>query len=86
MNKKILTCGHSVSATITVNGVSKPGCAICGCTEEEEAATQPNLGVREMQCSYGAHAILPSDPKAAFFEHRPKAERDRYYCGCCGWN
>lgn len=28
----------------------------------------------------------PSSPDLAFFEHKPSAEFDSFYCGCWGWD
>lgn len=48
-------------------------------------ATLNANGGRTMVCSYGGNE-RPSDPKAAFFEARPLAKHDVYYCGCYGWD
>jgi len=31
-------------------------------------------------------AERPSSPNLAFFMHQPQRPKDRYYCGCLGWN
>lgn len=34
-----------------------------------------------------SEGINPDGPaRLAFFEHRPDAGHDRYYCGCWGWD
>lgn len=39
-------------------------------------------------CERGARCLceVPSSPALAFFESRPCADHDRYYCGCWGWD
>ena len=41
---------------------------------------------RYAQCSYGDHAVVPTRPTLPFFQSRPDDSRDRYYCGCYGWD
>lgn len=31
-------------------------------------------------------ATAPSSAELPFFEHKPDAATDRFYCGCFGWN
>lgn len=90
MTTPLLVCGHSVNAT-TADG--KPACVICNCTA---IAAGPDLVGRLAFCSYKegrggtippAHRTgVPSSTDLAFFEHRPNAEHDLYYCGCWGWD
>ena len=92
-----MKCGHSDNAKrILNNGESIPACAICGCTDIEEA--KPDLTGRTAKCTYfgrsfkyngrmvTCHGEVDSRLNLAFFNHKPNSKNDEYYCGCWGWN
>lgn len=90
----LMSCGHAANATMKTPDGDIPACAICFNTEPRE--DQRILAGRLMQCVYfdrnTTHGRCtagprPSDPdKVAFFEYRPNADHDLYYCGCWGWD
>ena len=95
--KQMMKCGHSANANrIHKDGTKTPSCAICaGITPDAEIVVDaPDLEGRKARCSYfgtshgstTCHGEVASSPNAAFFEHRPGAEFDRFYCGCWGWD
>lgn len=87
MSKPMMMCGHAANAT---NALNEPACAICvGIDAGAEIVNDspPDLSGREAICSYGCkHSIRSSSTNLAFFEHRPQAQYDVYYCGCWGWD
>ena len=83
--RPMMECGHAANS---LTWDKKPACAICfgikaGATIV--AAAPPDLTGREAGCSY-CGALRPSSPLLPFFEHCPTLVRDRWYCGCKGWD
>lgn len=81
----MMKCGHAANAT---DGNGNPSCAICinihpGAKIIDD--TPPNLEGRKAQCP-SCKKTRDSDMSLAFFEYRPNAELDIYYCGCRGWD
>jgi hypothetical protein len=91
----MMKCGHAANA---VNGNGDPACVICvgidlGAEIVDESP--PSLEGRMAKCAYRRmrnkqphpdNLTVPSSPDLAFFEHKPDAEFDVYYCGCWGWD
>ena len=79
----MMACGHSANATCDGKSV----CAICyGLTEGATVVVEtPNFEGRVAQCGCCSQTV-PSSDKLAFFEHNPDSAKDRFYCGCCGWD
>lgn len=95
--RQMMKCGHSANANrVLLGGERVPSCAICaGLTPNAEIVIEtPDLTGRKARCSYfgSSHGgktcdgEVDSSPDCAFFEHKPDAEYDRFYCGCWGWN
>ena len=84
MNNPLMKCGHTAQAVIY--GTETPVCAICGCTDIEDAI--PDLTGRKAHCSEhrGTGGITDSSFNLAFFKHCPDKDFDEFYCGCWGWN
>jgi len=94
----MMGCGHASNAV----SAGEPVCVICvGIVPgAREVVAGPDLTGREAHCSYhtpgrygrgaverdGRHAWTPSRDSLAFFEYRPDAATDLYYCGCFGWD
>lgn len=83
----MMTCGHAANAVMTqwkgeTFDPPTPCCVICSCVEI--AATEPDLTGRLAKCC--SREPVPSSLDLAFFEHRPTAEFDHYYCGHAGWD
>ena len=81
----LMKCGHSAQG---VDEAGRPACVICagidaGATEIAEEV--PNLDGRQACCSDCGNT-RESEFGLAFFEYRPKAQHDKYYCGCYGWD
>jgi len=94
MSKVMMQCGHEANALRDDND---PACVICAPDEKAYAlaVSEPDLTGRMAKCVYapkgGTHKKCqqerPSSTKGlAFFEHRPGAPLDSYYCGCYGWD
>ena len=84
MGEVMMKCGHAANA---VDKDGNPCCAICaGYTPDAfiAADTMPDLTGRKARCSCGK--IVESNVNLPFFEYRPNAEYDSYYCGCWGWD
>lgn len=82
----MMKCGHAANA---VDGAGNKCCVIChGDPNSSIRAEPPPLEVRTARCSYFAScgSAKPSSTNMAFFEHRPNAKHDQYYCGCFGWD
>lgn len=81
----MMKCGHAANAQ---DETGKPVCVICIGIRDgaDEVVEAPDLTGRTAFCVYGKHAEVPSDLSLPFFEHLPDQPRDRYYCGCFGWN
>jgi hypothetical protein len=82
----MMACGHSANA---VDGEGRPVCVICAGLNAGAGvvAPEPDLCGRISRCAYCKKERTSGDREfMAFFEHRPKEEFDRYYCGCRGWN
>lgn len=84
----MMGCGHTANAV--VEDTKQPVCAICYGIKPEAVVVvaAPDLTGRTMRCSciMSCKVKRPSDPAAAFFEHRPTAAFDSFYCGCDGWD
>ena len=82
-----MKCGHTANGTWGAN--REPACVICagisaGAYEVDD--DPPSLEDRMMNCAYHREPQIPTNPQAAFFEHRPDRDTDSYYCGCKGWD
>lgn len=100
MSSVLMKCGHSSNGVRASD--KAPVCVICiRDGGPDDPATQvetnpPDLSGRLMHCSYmrgrngkpcaARENPIPSDPKAAFFAHKPDEEFDQFYCGCWGWD
>jgi hypothetical protein len=91
IKKPMMQCGHRANATQTQPDGSKLNvCVICigdpGADRVMEE--EPDLTGRIARCAYirSCKSEKPSTDKLAFFEHKPGAEFDTYYCGCMGWD
>lgn len=85
MGTTMMKCGHAANGT-THDG--KPYCIICaGLTPDAYiiADNVPDLTGRKARCSQ-CGCIVASKESLPFFEYRPNAEYDIFYCGCGGWN
>lgn len=80
----LMKCGHSQNATTRIDGEDKPYCVICECHELADFDSEI-LNGRKAKCGY-CGKIIDSNENLPFFEYRPKAETDSYYCGCRGWD
>jgi hypothetical protein len=80
----MMACGHVANA---VREDGSPACAIhAGLTPDAYIVVPgPDLEGRLMRCPY-CKKERTSDPRAPYFEHRPDAATDSYYCGCRGWD
>lgn len=83
----LMRCGCCTEAVRVSDG--KPVCPVhigikAGADEIE--TNKPNLAGRFAHCSYGQHARRESSFALPFFEYKPNAEEDLYYCGCYGWD
>lgn len=87
MTQPMMACGCRASGTFTrLAGVDYdppiPGCVVHTCIE---VAPEPDLTGRMAKCS-ACRRTQPSVKPAAFFEYRPHADLDSFYCGCRGWD
>ena len=55
--------------------------------------SKPNRRYANDECNYGCKGNntckcgnIPSDYGLAFFQYKPDAEQDEFYCGCFGWD
>lgn len=93
----LMKCGCRAQGYTGKAGDRKPICIIHDCTEV--ADEQPDLTGRKARCSYygcgvkygnrkdgKCHSEVDSSIGLPFFEYRPDAEYDKYYCGCWGWD
>ena len=82
----MLKCGCvAVGVRTMTSGVAHdplPWCMVHNCVEI--APVNPDLTGRTARCAYGDSEV-PSSLTLAFFEYCPEQQRDRYYCGCYGW-
>lgn len=80
----LMKCGHIANAFVD----GQPVCCFCyGITPEAiqiDEKTQ-NLDNRKAKCGY-CGKVVDSNKELPFFEHKPNADFDSYYCGCEGWN
>jgi len=77
---QLMRCGCAAHA---MKG-DKWGCGIHNCWEPMEEV--PDLSGRMAICTY-CRKEAPSDPeKLPFFELVGDRDKDRYYCGCRGWD
>lgn len=56
-------------------------------------STKPQRRYANDECNYGCRGNpicqckeITSDTGLAFFQHRPDAKQDEFYCGCHGWD
>ena len=85
MKPKLMRCGH---APVAQDATGKWVCPICiGLVEGADipADNLPSLQGRSAQCLY-CERTKESRFDLPFFEYRPKAEFDLFYCGCRGWD
>ena len=84
---RMMKCGHSANATITLDGNKIPCCAICYNSPESITVDEnPTILVgRKAKCTY-CSKIVDSNINLAFFEVQPNRKNDTFYCGCRGWN
>ena len=75
--------GHLTRKDGAVIDPPLPVCVIHDCAEP--APEMPDLAGRKALCAYGG-AEVDSSYSLAFFEYRPNADTDQYYCGCHGWD
>lgn len=79
----MLTCGcRAIGSLVASDGVRRPYCPIHDCGELMSAP--PDLTGRQARCTYCKNH-RESSPDLAFFQYRPAAESDSYYCGCRGF-
>jgi hypothetical protein len=93
----MMKCGHAANSWLRLaNGDKVPACVICAGIVDgayEVAESEPDLTGRLMRCGYTRRrdgsphpGPVPSSTSAAFFEYKPDAEFDAFYCGCWGWD
>lgn len=81
----MMGCGHAADAF--VGAERQPCCVICyGINPKATVVvTAPDLTGRVAECTY-CNTEKPSSTNLAFFEYRPGLEKDKFYCGCHGWD
>ena len=91
----LMECGHTAQGT---DSEGNPVCVICFGIDEgaTKVAEKPDLTGRKAICTAckSEESIVDSDFDLPFFELREKAigkikgneDKDRYYCGCRGWD
>lgn len=95
----MMACGHAANAVChgigNADPAGHPSCVICAPKDEACAiAAGIDLTGRVAVCAYYPRGgryhkcpePVPSSTALAFFEHKPGEARDRYYCGCFGWD
>ena len=85
MNHPMMQCGCAANAT---DGKGNPCCAVhvgLHPGADKVMETEPNLEGRTAKCTYCKNT-RPSSTALAFFEFKPTAAFDVYYCGCYGWD
>lgn len=95
----MMECGHAACSITVRDGETIPACAICAGIRSGDlkpytiAQNPPDFTGRTARCSYSHRrdgkpctSEEPSSPALAFFEAKPDAKHDRYYCGCWGWD
>lgn len=85
MAKAMMKCGHAANA---VDKDGNPICGICyGMTPDAAIIDErtPDLTGRKARCA-DCGKLTDSRTDLPFFQHRPYAEYDSYYCGCYGWD
>lgn len=86
--KYLMKCGHVADAH---DKQGNPVCAICvgvtpdAKTVDRECGGTAGLEGRTAKCLYCGKTV-PSKWELAFFQHKPNAPHDAYYCGCMGWD
>lgn len=89
----MMKCGHNSSGAVR-HSDNKPVCLAClGIVDGADEPMEIDLTGRMAVCTYcdntnksaggpgsGWRGTLP------FLQYRPNEERDKYYCGCRGWN
>lgn len=81
----LMKCGHT-NTGITSEG--KIVCASCyGIAEgaDEVAEVQPDLTGRKAKCVY-CKTVKDSSLDLPFFRYLPEEDKDKFYCGCYGWD
>ena len=87
----MMRCGHAANAEQATpwagRGTTRPFCVICAPLSTAFQVWEPEPGYlegREARCGCGR--TVPSRSTLGFFEYLEGAERDRFYCGCRGWD
>jgi len=80
----MMKCGHTAQA---VDREGNPHCVICYGIHPGASVVEspPNLSGRFAVC-YMCKQEKPSSVKLPFFEYTPAKDKDRFYCGCRGWD
>ena len=82
--RNLMACGHIATAR---DEIGDPVCPICMCWDvAKEVEGNEGLEGRVATCCYGPHGAVPSSWELPFFEYKPNATCDKYYCGCYGWD
>ncbi len=86
-DRPLMECGHTANAK---DSTGKHVCAICiginpGAVLPVRDECLPDLEGRQAKCCY-CKTQVKSSFRLPFFEYQAKAELDRYYCGCFGWD
>ena len=83
--KPMMKCGHAANA---VDKDGNPCCAICaGYTPDAFIVEDKEIDLtgRKARCA-DCGRVTDSRLDLPFFEYRPNAKYDGYYCGCKGWD
>lgn len=79
----MMICGHASQA---VDQEGNPVCIICdGAKARTVDPNPPSLEGRMAKCDQCRHTA-PSSTDLPFFDYMPERSRDRFYCGCRGWD
>lgn len=83
----MMKCGCAANGT---NSKGEPVCVVHAALtpDAEVPVLAPDLEGRHARCGYyggKCKSERPSSLALAFFQHRPAAPFDLYYCGCYGW-
>ncbi len=81
----LMKCGHVAQGE---DDIGKPVCVICaGLREGYDVPVMepPPLTDRKARCG-DCNSEVDSKYTLPFFEHNSKKPKDRYYCGCQGWD
>lgn len=90
-NLTIMRCGHRPNGLSqrVPGGPMVPSCVLCAISDRRDdattpAETTPDVSGRVARCECGRE--VPSSFALAFFDFRPRASKDNFYCGCRGWD